>query len=396
MSDLATRYSSGPSSQVTRVGIRESRIGGMGERSSNSSRNRESKGGFLSGLKGISQKDLSIFTWQLYTMTDAGVPLIRSLNSIIVQTRNKRLKKVLGSVVDDINKGMSFSEALRRHPRAFSPFLISMIEVGEVGGALDGILKDVAAYYETVVERRSKIISALSYPILLLCGCFGVMAFLLLFLVPRLFTMFDDIGSQIPMTTQLLVNIGTFARQNIYYILGGVAGVIVALRYYSRTASGRYAVDSLLLRIPIFGAIIKKIILSRFSNSLSIMTNSGVPLLGSLRITRDIVGNHAVKRVVDDLIEGVSEGESINEVLSRHPLIPDMVVNMVAVGEETGTLSVMLTKVSEYYDREVSSAVSGITKVIEPVLLAFMAVVVGFIAISILDPVTDLITNMNR
>jgi type IV pilus assembly protein PilC len=352
--------------------------------------------GILAGLKPITQKDLALFSWQFYTMIDAGIPLVRALNSIIKQTKNERLKGVIRNVIGDISKGMSLSESLKNHPRVFSSFFVSMVEVGEIGGQLDMLLMDIANYYETSVERRSKIISALSYPMLLFVGCVGVVFFLLLFLVPRLFAMFENIGTDIPMTTMVLIKAGSFLKEYLLYIFGALAAALFALRYYARRPWGQYTLDSMILRIPIAGSIIKKIILSRFSHSLSIMINGGVPLLNSLRITRDIVRNAAVRHVVDDLIEGVSEGDTINEVLSRHHLIPDMVVNMVAVGEDTGTLSGMLTKVSNYYDREVNSAINSITKIIEPVMLVGMAAMVGFIAISILDPVTDLITSVNR
>ncbi len=352
--------------------------------------------GILAGLKPITQKDLALFTWQFYTMVDAGIPLVRALNSIIKQTKNERLKEVIRNVIEDVSKGMSLSESLKNHPKVFSSFFVSMIEVGEIGGHLDMLLEDVAKYYETSVERRSKIISALSYPMLLLVGCLGVVFFLLFFLVPRLFVMFENIGADIPMATMILIKTGEFMKQYLLYILGGLTAAILVARYYIRRPWGRYVLDKTVLRIPVVGNIIKKTILSRFSHSLSIMINGGVPLLNSLRITRDIVRNAAIRHVVDDLIEGVSEGDTINEVLSRHSLIPDMVVNMVAVGEDTGTLSGMLTKVSNYYDREVNNAISSITKIIEPVLLVGMAAVVGFIAISILDPVTDLITSVNR
>jgi len=352
--------------------------------------------GILARFKRVSLKDIALFTWQLYTMTDAGIPLIRSLNSIIRQTKNERLKGIIHNIVNDINKGMSLSESMKKFPNIFSPFFISMIEVGEVGGAMDSILAETAAYFETALERRSKIISALSYPVLLLTGCIGVVFFLLLFLVPKLFVMFDNIDADIPITTAILINVGNFTKSNITYIFGGIIASIAGLKYYVRTPTGRYMIDSLTLRIPIAGSIIKKIILSRFSHALSIMVNGGVPLLSSLRITRDIVHNAAIKRVVDDLIEGVTEGDSINEILARHHIIPDMVVSMVAVGEDTGTLSGMLTKVSDYYDREVNNSINNLTKIIEPVLLVGMAVIVGFIAISILDPITDLITKVNK
>ena len=351
---------------------------------------------FFARLRRISHKDVALFAWQLYTMTDAGIPLIRSLNSIIRQTKNERLKNIIRGVVGDINKGMSLSEAMKKYPKAFSPFFVSMIEVGEIGGKLDRVLEDVAKYYETMVERRSKIISALSYPTLLLVGCFGVVAFLIFFLVPRLFVMFEDVGADIPATTSVLIGLGGFLQNNLLYVLGVLVASVIGIRLYIKTESGRHAVDTLVLRIPIVGNIVKKIILSRFAHSLSIMINGGVPLMSSLRITREIVRNSAIRRIVDDLISCVSEGDPINEVLSRHRLIPDMVVNMVAVGEETGKLGEMLKKVSSYYDREVNSSINNLTKIAEPVLLVGMAAVVGFIAISILDPITDLIVNINR
>ncbi len=360
----------------------------MGERS------RERVGG-LAGLMPVRNKDRAIFAWQLYTMIDAGIPLTRALESVATQTKTPKLRTAIRDVIDALNKGMSFSEALRRHPHVFPPFLVHMVEVGEVGGVLDTMLENVAQYYEVQVERRSRIVSAISYPCVLMVGCIGILFFLVLFLVPRLFGLFENMGAQMPMTTAVLLNIAMFLRSYALVVGLGLVGLVVAWKLYTRRPSGRWVRDRILLELPIVGSIVRRIVLSRFAHSLAIMVNSGVPLLSALRVVRQVVGNAVIEGTVDQIIETVSEGGQVQDELKRHSYIPDMVTSMVAVGEETGSLGAMLDKVSGYYDREVNSSIKNLTKVVEPILLVFMAGVVGFIAISILDPITDLITTIN-
>ena len=358
-------------------------------------RSRERSDG-LAGLVPVRNKDRAIFAWQLYTMIDAGIPLTRALESVAVQTKTPRLRAAIRDVIEGLSKGMSFSEALRRHPRVFPPFLVHMVEVGEVGGVLDQMLEKVAEYYEVQVERRSRIVSAVSYPCVLMVGCVGILFFLVLFLVPRLFGLFENMGAQMPMTTAVLINVAMFLRSYALLVGLGLVGLVVACQLYTRRPSGRRVRDRILLELPVVGPIVRRIVLSRFAHSLSIMVNSGVPLLSALRVVREVVGNAVVQGTVDQIIETVSEGGQVHDELKRHPYIPDMVTSMVAVGEETGSLGVMLDKVSGYYDREVNTSIKNLTKVVEPILLVFMAGVVGFIAISILDPITDLITSINE
>jgi type IV pilus assembly protein PilC len=352
--------------------------------------------GWLAGLMPVRNKDRAIFSWQLHTMVNAGIPLTRALESVANQTRNTRLAAATRQVVDLIGNGLSFSEALQRHPRAFPPFFVHMVEVGEVGGVLDGMLAKVAEYYEVQVERRSRILSAVSYPLVLLTGCIGILFFLVLFLMPRLFRLFDNMGSEMPATTVVLLGIAQFMRAYAVAVLAGIIALVVAWRLYTRRGAGRYLRDRIWIEMPIAGGVVRRIVLSRFSHSLAIMVNSGVPLVSALRVVREVVGNAVIERTVDQVIETVNEGGQVQDELKRHRYIPDMVTNMVAVGEETGALGAMLEKVSSYYDREVNAAIANLTKIIEPVLLVFMAGVVGFIAVSILDPITDLITTINH
>ncbi len=354
------------------------------------------RGEGLSGLMPVRNKDRAVFSWQLYTMVEAGIPLTRAIESVASQTKSPKLRAATQQVVEAINTGLSFSEALRRHPRVFPSFFVHMVEVGEVGGVLDEMLRRVAEYYETQVERRSRIMSAISYPLVLLVGCVGILFFLVLFLIPRLFGLFENMGAKMPAATVILIGLANFLRS--YAVLVGLAlvGLVVAWKFYTRRPAGRYVRDRIVLGLPIVGSLATRVVLSRFSHSLAIMVNGGVPLLSALRVVREIVGNAVVERTVDGIIETVSEGGQVQDELKRHAYIPDMVTNMVAVGEETGALGAMLEKVSGYYDREVTTAINNLTKVVEPVLLVFMAGVVGFIAISILDPITDLITTINQ
>ena len=354
------------------------------------------RGDWLSRLMPVRNKDRAVFSWQLYTMVGAGIPLTRALESVARQTKNAKLRAATLQVIEGINTGFSFSEALQRHPRVFPSFFVHMVEVGEVGGVLDEMLCRVAEYYETQVERRSRIMSAISYPLVLLVGCVGILCFLVLFLIPRLFGLFENMGGQMPATTVILISVAYFLRSHALLVVLALVGLVVAWKFYTRRPSGRYLRDRLVLGTPIVGSLATRIALSRFSHSLAIMVNSGVPLLSALRVVREIAGNAVLERTVDGIIETVSEGGQVQDELKRHRYIPDMVTHMVAVGEETGALGAMLEKVSGYYDREVNTAINNLTKVVEPVLLVFMAGVVGFIAISILDPITDLITRINQ
>jgi type IV pilus assembly protein PilC len=353
-------------------------------------------GGALASMMPVRNKDRAVFSWQLYTMVEAGIPLTRALETVAVQTKNVKLRAATRQVVEAINHGQSFSEALRRQPRIFPSFFVHMVEVGEVGGVLDEMLSKVAQYYETQVERRSRIMSALSYPIVLLTGCVGILFFLILFLIPRLFGLFENMGAKMPATTVVLISIASFLRGYAPLVIAALVGLVVAWRLYVRRPSGRYLRDRMLLGLPIVGSLATRIVLSRFAHSLAIMVNAGVPLLSALRVVREVVGNAVVERTVDRIIETVSEGGQVQDELKRHSYVPDMVTNMVAVGEETGALGAMLEKVSAYYDREVTTAINNLTKVVEPLLLVFLAGVVGFIAVSILDPITDLITTINH
>ncbi|MBN1918205.1 MAG: type II secretion system F family protein [Verrucomicrobia bacterium] len=352
--------------------------------------------GGLAALMPVRNKDRAIFSWQLYTMIEAGIPLARALESVARQTQSPRLAAATRNVVELLSNGLSFSEALGRHPRVFPPFFVHMVEVGEVGGVLDRMLSKVAEYYETQVDRRSRIVSAVSYPLVLLIGCIGILFFLVLFLMPRLFKLFDNMGAEMPAATRILLGVAGFLRSYSVGTLLALVGLVAGLKLYTRTPSGRYVRDRLLMGMPIVGSVLTRVVLSRFSHALAVMVNSGVPLLSALRVVREVVGNAVIERTVDSIIETVNEGGQVQDELKRHRYIPDMVTNMVAVGEETGSLGTMLDKVSAYYDREVNSAIKNLTKVVEPVLLVFMAGVVGFIAVSILDPITDLITTINR
>jgi type IV pilus assembly protein PilC len=354
------------------------------------------KAGWLASLVPVRNKDRAIFSWQLCTMVDAGIPLTRALESVAKQTKNARLAAATREVIDLIGGGLSFSEALQRHPRVFPSFFVHMVEVGEVGGVLDEMLAKVAEYYEVQVERHSRILSAVSYPLVLLAGCIGILFFLVLFLMPRLFRLFDNMGSEMPATTVALLAIAEFLRRYAVLVLMAIVGLVLAWRLHTRRGPGRYVRDRIRIELPIVGSIVRRIVLSRFSHALAIMVNSGVPLLSALRVVREVVGNAVIERTVDRVIETVNEGGQVQDELKRHRYIPDMVTNMIAVGEETGALGAMLEKVSSYYDREVNASITNLTKIVEPLLLIFMAGVVGFIAVSILDPITDLITTINR
>jgi type IV pilus assembly protein PilC len=351
---------------------------------------------FSGVFNGVKTKHLALFSWNLHTMLAAGIPLTRSLDSAANQTSHPLLQTTIIDIIDKINTGLSFSEALAMHPAVFPRLFVNMIEVGEIGGVLDESLKEVAQYYDAFVERKSRILSAISYPIVLLTGCLGVVIFILVYLVPRLFKLFENIGSEMPPTTLALLKMSAFIQGHYFLLLSIIVGVTTLASFYLKTEPGRLFRDKAILQLPIAGTIILKIILSRFSHTMSIMLRTGVSLVNALNIAIELAGNRVVAAMIESILEAVNQGSQINTEMRKHRLVPDMVVHMIAVGEETGTLEQMLAKVSSYYDREVNRTINGLTKLVEPLMLVIMAVVVGFIAISVLDPITDLMTNMGR
>lgn len=343
----------------------------------------------------VKMEDISAFSWQLYTMLNAGVTLTNTLSIIENQTKNTFLKSVFRSVNQSVEEGLSFSDALREHPNVFSKLYVQMINAGEVGGALDEMLKRMAFYYEDQAKVRSRVRLALIYPTFLISVSLIVVCFLVTYVLPRFKFIFDDMGLMIPWSTRLLLDLSAFLNGNWFVILAAFVGAVFMLKAYLSTYAGKFQFDAIKLNTPIIGDLIRKTTAARFTQTLSILVSGGIPILTSLDVVTEVIDNLIVVKVMKDVSSMVGEGKTISKPLGDSGIFPEMVVNMIRVGEETGALEEMLTKVSEFYNREVDNAIETFTKLIEPCLIVLMTVVIGFIAVSIFLPMADLMQGMH-
>lgn len=341
-------------------------------------------------FKKVSSADISVFTWQLYTMVDAGLTLVNSLKIIIRQTKNERLREVIAKVCSRVEEGMSFSSALKEHPQFFSRLYVQMVNAGEVGGVLDEMLRRLAVFLEGQAEIRGRIRSALIYPVLLLAISLCVAVFLIIYVLPKFAVVFQDMGGAMPLPTQILLIISGIIQHYGYLGLFALTGLLIACNRYARTEKGRFEFDQLKLKLPIIGDLTSKATISRFTQTLSILLNGGIPILVSLDVVTEVVGNKVVAKALREVIASVKEGRPIAQPLEENKIFPDMVVNMIRVGEETGALDKMLNKIADFYNKEVDEAIKTFTKIIEPLLVVFMTFVIGFIAVSIFLPMADI------
>lgn len=344
----------------------------------------------------IKFRDLSVFCWQLYTMLNAGLTLPNSLKVLIDQQKNENFRNVLTDVGRRIEEGQSFSESLREHPKVFSSFFVQMVNAGEVGGVLDDMLRKLAIFYENQDQIRARIQSAMTYPVLLICVSIGVVTFLVTYILPKLAQVFKDMGVHIPIATSILLELGVLLRENWFNFLLGFFVLGFLYRMYNSTVVGRFKIDQIKLGLPIFGDLLKKTIAARFTQTLSTLLSGGIPILTALDVVAETLGNRAVTKAIKDVSTMVGEGKSIAAPLEESQIFPEMVISMIRAGEETGALDKMLDKVAYFYDREVDQAIQSFTKILEPALIVFMTVVIGFIGVSIFSPLADLMRSLHK
>jgi type IV pilus assembly protein PilC len=340
----------------------------------------------------VSLKDLAVVTRQLSTMIASGLSLLRALTILSEQTQNKHLASVLATVVNEVETGGSLSDSLARHPKEFPPIMINMIRAGEVGGFLDGALDSIAMNFEKEAKLRSTIKSAMAYPVMVLALSVIAVILMLLFIVPIFKKMFEGLGSQLPLPTQLLVNLS----EAMVWVLpiGIIVGVVFSVWWNNNKNTDRVRafVDPLKLKIPIFGPLLKKIAVARFTRNLSNMIGAGVPILQALSVVGDTSGNWVLSEASKRVADSVRQGKSIAGPLADEPVFPPMVVQMIAVGEDSGSLEIMLSKVSDFYDSEVQATTEALTSLIEPLLIAFLGVVVGGMIIALYLPIFSIAT----
>jgi type IV pilus assembly protein PilC len=339
----------------------------------------------------VKLKEIAVFSRQFATMINSGLPILRALAILAEQTSNRQLALVLTAVRYDVEQGSSLSAAMKHHPKVFKDLFISMVTSGETGGSLDIVLIRLAEMLETEVKLRGKIKSAMTYPIAVVGLVFLIMAAMLLFVVPQFATIYDSLGGTLPLPTRVLLGLSNIFKHDILYLVAGLFIGRFVFRRWKATPAGRQMVDSVKLRVPVFGTLFHKTALARFSSTLSMLLGAGVPILQALDIVSDTVNNRVISKAVVDVQDSVREGESMAQPLGKHTVFPSMVVQMIAVGEETGQVDVMLAKVSEFYNQEVEAAVDSLTSLIEPLLIAVVGGAVGASVIALYMPMFNII-----
>jgi type IV pilus assembly protein PilC len=334
----------------------------------------------------VKLKHLAVFSRQFATMVNSGLPLLRTLAILSEQTESKELARIVGEMRLEVERGASLSEAMSKYPRAFDELYVAMVKAGEVSGNLDQVLLRVADTIEKEVSLRQKIKSAMTYPIVVFALVIIILTAILVFVVPTFKDLYAQLGGTLPAPTRLLIAISDTVRSSFLIVAGVIVLAIWLFRRWIKTEKGRYAFDRFKLKIPIFGELFRKTALSRFARTLGTLSRSGVPILQALDIVQETVKNSVMARAVQDVQSSVKEGESLAKPLTRHAVFPPMVVQMMAVGEETGALDTMLGKIADFYDDEVAATVDSLTSLIEPVLIAVVGGAVGAIVIALYLP----------
>jgi type IV pilus assembly protein PilC len=349
-------------------------------------------GRFLSFMEGgVTTKDIVVFSRQFSTMVSSGLPILQGLNIISEQAENKTFKKILEKVRDDISNGLPLSDAMSKHPKAFSQLYVSMIRAGEQGGILDAIFQRLSEYMESSEALQRKIKSALMYPTVVFSAAILIIIFLMIKVVPTFEDVYKGFGGQLPGPTLIVMSVSRFcASWKFIFVVAGFIALVTGISIYRKTKAGAYQMDRLLLHLPIFGVLIQKGAVARFARTLSTLIKSGVPIMDALETVGKTSGNLVVERAVQAARESIKEGKPLAEPLRKSSVFPTMVTQMVSVGEETGALDAMLAKIADFYEEEVNTAVDGLTSIIEPILIVFLGITVGFMVIAMFMPMFNL------
>lgn len=337
--------------------------------------------------KGVKLDDLVVFSRQLATMVESGITLVQALHILSEQSENKVLSSITLKIKDDIEGGSSLHEALARHPKIFTNLYVNMVKAGETSGMLDEILDRLASYLEKSSALQRKVKSSLVYPAVVVSMAMLITIVLLIKVVPTFKGIFASLGGTLPLPTQILILISDTMRKYFFFVVIGFAAVVFAFKQYINTPKGRYQFDYQSLRFPIIGQLLRKFVVAKFSRTLATLVKSGVPILGALEIVGKTAGNKVVEEAVSNARTSIREGEPISEPLGRSGAFPPMVVRMISVGEQTGQLEKMLNKIADFYDEQVDAAVSGLTSMIEPLVIGLLGIVVGGIVIALFMPI---------
>lgn len=338
----------------------------------------------------VENKDVVIFSRQLSTLVSAGVPIVQGLNILEAQAENPAFKTVVSGLKADIEAGLSIADAMRKHPTAFTELYVSMIKAGEVGGILDTILERLSAYLESAEVLRAKVKSALMYPTVVFSAAGLITIFLIMFVIPIFKDIFASFGAKLPLLTQLLIDASDFLRTKILYIVPPIAIGVWGLKKWIKTPKGQEKVDDISLKLPVFGILLKKVAIAKFTRTLGTLIKSGVPILQGLETVAKTSGNKIIERAIMNSYNSIKEGGRISDPLKKANIFPPMVIQMISVGEETGGLDNMLNKIADFYDQEVDTAVKGLTSMIEPIIIIVLGFVVGTIVIAMFMPMFSL------
>jgi type IV pilus assembly protein PilC len=335
----------------------------------------------------VKNKDLVIFSRQLATLVSAGVPIVQGLNILLEQIQNPTFKQIVNAVRADIEGGVAIADALKKQPEAFSELYVSMIRAGETGGVLDSILERLSAYLEAAEELRGKVKGAMVYPIVISGVASAVTIFLLVAVIPTFKTVFASFGGELPLPTQCLLAVSDFLKHYFFLLLAVPFGLYTLLSKWHKTENGKRFIDGKLIRLPVFGDLLKKVSVAKFTRTLGTLIKSGVPILQALDTVAKTAGNQVIEDAIQSCRESIREGEKIADPLKKAGIFPAMVIQMISVGEETGNLETMLTKIADFYDQEVDTSVKAMTSLIEPVIICVMGVVIGSIVICMFLPI---------
>jgi type IV pilus assembly protein PilC len=331
-----------------------------------------------------------LFTRQFSTMIDAGLPIVQSLDILAEQTENKPLKNTIRDVKRDVSGGTTLADALEKHPKAFDELYVNMVRAGEAGGVLNTILNRIALFIEKADKLKKKVKGAMIYPSTIITVAIGVVAILLIFVIPVFAELYGSMGRALPVPTQVTIDVSNFFRAYFLYLIAALVLVIVAIKIYYKTPQGRLAIDGLLLKFPVIGDLLRKVAVARFSQNMSLLLASGVPILDGLAITAKTAGNKVIEMAIMNARVSISEGKTVAEPLEKSGVFPPMVCQMVSVGENTGALDGMLKRVGDFYEDEVDNSVNNITALMEPMIMIFLGIVLGGLVISMYLPIFQL------
>ncbi len=338
----------------------------------------------------IQPYDVMLFTRQFSTMIDAGLPIVQSLDILAEQTENKPLKKTIRDVRRDVSGGTTLADALEKHPKVFDDLYVNMVRAGEAGGVLNTILNRIALFIEKANRLKKKVKGAMIYPATIVVVAIGVVSILLIFVIPVFAELYGSMGRALPAPTQITINISNFFRAYFVHVVVIIALIVVGIKMYYKTAKGRMVIDGILLKMPILGDLLRKVAVARFSQNMSLLLASGVPILEGLAITAKTAGNKVIEKAIMDARISISEGKTVAEPLEKSGVFPPMVCQMVSVGENTGALDNMLKRVGDFYEEEVDNSVNNITALMEPMIMVFLGIVLGGLVISMYLPIFQL------